>query len=89
MKRLTNEIVVALVLATERNGLAEVPRIVATLIRMGWSRDEAQAALLAAARAEQIELRPEGGLSRFAAHELALCPTMSDGTRLSYCCPLV
>jgi hypothetical protein len=82
----STEVIVALVMAhSDSKGLAEVSAVVQTLMNMGRSREQAIAAVLAAAGEEVIELRPEGGFSRFSAAELERCPVMSDGrTRLTY-----
>lgn len=61
---------------TRATGLAFVPDVVAAV-----GRD----ALLAAASAELVELRPEGGLARLTPAERAACPAMRDGTPLSWC----
>jgi hypothetical protein len=64
-------------------GLAFVPRI---MERLGprLNADEAQRALLDAATAGLIELRPEGGLHRLSEAELLACPPGPQGTRLSW-----
>jgi len=56
----------------DASGLAFVPAVVAAL------GAGAADALLAAARAGLVELRPESGLGRLTAAELAACPTMPD-----------
>ncbi len=79
-------VVVALAIATAgQTGIAEVPAIVRTLMRLGLNLREALDAVLAAAANERIELRPEAGLSRFSKAELELCPRMRDGTALTTC----
>jgi hypothetical protein len=67
----------------ERTGLSFVPAIVQRLSPV-MTVSAAHDALLAAARRELIELRPEGGLARLSAEELALCPPGPVGTRLSW-----
>lgn len=66
-----------------RTGLSFVPTIVEKLgPQLG--PETASTALLAAARAGLLELRPEGGINRLSAEELALCPEGPQGTRLSW-----
>ena len=67
----------------ERTGLSFVPKLVTRLLP-AMPLAVAQSVLLAAARRELIELRPEGGLNRLAAEELELCPPGPGGTRLSW-----
>jgi hypothetical protein len=67
----------------ERTGLSFVPRLVERLLSE-LPLPAAHQALLAAAREEVIELRPEGGLGRLTSEELELCPPGPDGTRLSW-----
>jgi hypothetical protein len=67
----------------ERTGLSFVPAIVQHL-SPPMTVSVAHDALLSAARCELIELRPEGGLARLSAEELALCPPGPLGTRLSW-----
>lgn len=66
-----------------RMGMAFVPHV---MMRLGMEADPArgQHALLDAEARGLIELRPEGGLSRMAEDELALCPPGPHGTRLSW-----
>jgi hypothetical protein len=66
-----------------QTGLSFVPSIVARL-RSSVSPDAAREALLAAANNGLLELRPEGGINRLSAEELALCPPGPQGTRLSW-----
>jgi hypothetical protein len=67
----------------ERTGLSFVPKLVTRLLP-AMPLAVAQGVLLAAARRELIELRPEGGLNRLAPEELELCPPGPGGTRLSW-----
>lgn len=67
----------------ERTGLSFVPKLVSQLLP-AMPLAVAQGVLLAAARRELIELRPEGGLNRLAPEELELCPPGPGGTRLSW-----
>ena len=67
----------------ERTGLSFVPKLVTRLLP-AMPLAVAQSVLLAAARRELIELRPEGGLNRLAPEELELCPPGPGGTRLSW-----
>jgi hypothetical protein len=67
----------------ERTGLSFVPAIVQRL-SPAMTVSVAHDVLLSAARRELIELRPEGGLARLSAEELALCPPGPAGTRLSW-----
>ena len=64
-------------------GLSFVPAIVARL-QPSLNSDAARAALLLAANRGFLELRPEGGINRLSAEELALCPQGPQGTRLSW-----
>ena len=66
-----------------RTGLSFVPHLVQRLLS-GTPVAAIHAALLAAAREERIELRPEGGLARLTREELGLCPPGPSGTRLSW-----
>jgi hypothetical protein len=66
-----------------RTGLSFVPAVVRRLTRT-MALSAAHDALLTAARRELIELRPEGGLGRLSAEELASCPPGPAGTRLSW-----
>jgi hypothetical protein len=61
---------------TRPTGLAFVPEVIALV-----GKD----ALLQAAKAELVELRPEGGLGRLSVAERDACPAMRDGTPLSWC----
>lgn len=67
----------------ERTGLSFVPRLMQRLLA-AVPLSVAHEVLLAAARDEVIELRPEGGLGRLSAEELQLCPPGPGGTRLSW-----
>lgn len=67
----------------ERTGLSFVPRLVQRVIT-DMPAAVAHQVLLAAARDELIELRPEGGLARLTEQELELCPPGPGGTRLSW-----
>jgi hypothetical protein len=67
----------------EQTGLSFVPKLVTRLLP-AMPLAVAQSVLLAAARRELIELRPEGGLNRLAPEELELCPPGPGGTRLSW-----
>jgi hypothetical protein len=66
-----------------RTGLSFVPRVVECLLP-SVSLAVAHEMLLRAARDEQIELRPEGGLARLTSAELGLCPAGPGGMRLSW-----
>lgn len=66
-----------------QTGLSFVPSIVARL-RLSLSADAARDALLKAASTGLLELRPEGGINRLSAEELAQCPPGPQGTRLSW-----
>jgi hypothetical protein len=66
-----------------RTGLSFVPAIVAKL-RPELNAQAAAAILVAAAGDGLLELRPEGGINRLSADELALCPPGPQGTRLSW-----
>jgi hypothetical protein len=66
-----------------QTGLSFVPAVVASL-RADWGPDATNAALLDAANRGLLELRPEGGINRLSAEELALCPPGPQGTRLSW-----
>jgi hypothetical protein len=68
-------------------GLTYVPDVVQAL-RSQHSVEAIQAALLDAARARRIELRPESGMGRLSAEDAALCPPGAHGTRLSWTRPL-
>ena len=63
-------------------GLSYVPDTVRALSKHGISA--VQAAILDAARAGRIELRPEGGLNRLSREDLALCPSGLQDTKLSW-----
>jgi hypothetical protein len=66
-----------------RTGLSFVPAIVAKLqAQLGF--DVTKKTLLAAAMDGVLELRPEGGIHRLSAEELAVCPEGPQGTRLSW-----
>jgi hypothetical protein len=67
----------------ERTGLSFVPRVIQRLLS-DRPLTAAHEMLLAAAREELIELRPEGGLGRLTSEELLLCPPGPGGTRLSW-----
>jgi hypothetical protein len=71
-----------------RLGLAFVPAVVRKLRTGGYEPAAALRALLDAAGASLIELRPESGLSRLGPEDLALCPPGPEGTRLSWARPL-
>ena len=64
-------------------GLSFVPAIVASL-QPSLNSEAARAALLLAANRGFLELRPEGGINRLSAEELAVCPQGPQGTRLSW-----
>ncbi len=66
-----------------QTGLSFVPAVVARM-RPELSAEAANAALLDAAKSGLLELRPEGGINRLSADELALCPPGPQGTRLSW-----
>lgn len=67
----------------ERTGLSFVPAVVRRL-SSAMTVSAAHDALLSAARRELVELRPEGGLARLSAEELAQCPPGPAGTLLSW-----
>lgn len=67
----------------EQTGLSFVPAVVARL-QPSLSSDAARDALLKAANSGLLELRPEGGINRLSAEELAQCPPGPQGTRLSW-----
>jgi hypothetical protein len=66
--------------ANGRTGLAFVPAIV----RAAGGPDVAHPVLEQLARDERIELRPESGLARLSADDLALCLPGPQRTRLSW-----
>jgi hypothetical protein len=66
-----------------QTGLSFVPSVVARK-RASFTSDAAREALLTAAHRGLLELRPEGGINRLSAEELALCPPGPQGTRLSW-----
>jgi hypothetical protein len=70
-------------LRDEGTGLSFVPSIIQRLLPK-TPVAVAHEMLLAAAREEIIELRPEGGLARLTKEELQLCPPGPAGTRLSW-----
>jgi hypothetical protein len=70
-------------LRDKRTGLSFVPSLVQRL-SSEMPVAVAHEVLLAAARQELIELRPEGGLARLTNEELGLCPPGPGGTRLSW-----
>lgn len=63
-------------------GLSFVPDAVKALASHGV--EKVHAALLDAARAGEIELRPESGLNRISSDDLALAPPGPHGTRLTW-----
>jgi hypothetical protein len=66
-----------------RMGLSFVPTVVRSLgPELGVP--QAMATLMEAAKRGLLELRPEGGLARLSAEELALCPPGPQGTHLSW-----
>jgi hypothetical protein len=67
----------------ERTGLSFVPAVVGRLAP-AWSEGAAVKLLVAAAERELVELRPEGGIGRLSAAELAVCPPGPHQTRLSW-----
>jgi hypothetical protein len=64
-------------------GLAFVPRVIGNLAPE-LSAESVREALLEAARAGRIELRPEGGLARLSAAELEVCPKGAMGAALAW-----
>jgi hypothetical protein len=73
----------ALRLVKPHLGLCFVPDLVVSLLQQA-SLPEVHAALLDAVRARIIELRPESGMNRLSAAELALCPQGLRECRLSW-----
>lgn len=67
----------------ERSGLSFVPKVVARLAPP-LTTDAARTAILAAARQDLLELRPEGGLGRLTRAELEQCLPGPEGTYLSW-----
>ncbi len=63
-------------------GMAFVPDVARSLLPEPLER--IQEALLAAARARKVELRPESGVGRLTEAELRLCPRGHDGLVLSW-----
>lgn len=71
----------------ESSGLTWVPRLVRALGGV-HARDAVHAELLRAARAGELELRPESGMGRLSEEDAALCLAGPQGSRLSWVRPI-
>lgn len=74
---------VLMALADEDTGLTSVP-VLAQRLSKEFPQLDLKLLLLSAHRKSRVELRPEGGIGRLSADEVALCPRGAGGLPLSW-----